>query len=149
MNFKHGHRGVYRNGKRAESRTMGTWRGMLKRCGDPRSPSYLNYGARGIEVCERWKAFENFLADMGERPDEMSLDRIDNDRGYEPGNCRWATDAEQQRHRSNNKLTADQANEIRRLKANGSRSADVARQFGVSSRLVRNIANNLAWKVTS
>jgi hypothetical protein len=78
---------------------------MVYRCTSPKSPNYGYYGARGIAVCERWLKFENFYADMGERPAGTSIDRINSDRNYEPGNCRWATRREQQQNSRNAKLT--------------------------------------------
>lgn len=85
----------------AISRTYSTWRAMKARCLNARHPGYAEYGGRGITICERWvKSFENFLADMGERPDRMTLDRFpDVDGNYEPGNCRWATSRMQQNNR--------------------------------------------------
>lgn len=81
---------------RTDTPTYRSWCCMKQRCGNPKDPSYGDYGGRGISVCSRWvDSFENFLADMGERPPGRSLDRADNERGYEPGNCRWATRAEQ------------------------------------------------------
>jgi hypothetical protein len=76
------------------------WHGMRQRCGNPNSPGYARYGGRGIRVCEEWENdFEAFVAYVGERPAGKTLDRIDNNRGYEPGNVRWATRFQQQENR--------------------------------------------------
>jgi hypothetical protein len=86
---------------------------MLGRCLSPSNPSYGNYGARGIIVCDRWRIYENFLADMGRRPSRAySLDREDNNGNYEPGNCRWATAKEQIRNRRVNHVIEYRGREI-------------------------------------
>lgn len=94
--LKHGHtsdRGVYER-----SPTYNSWRSMKERCYRPAHRWFHRYGGRGITVCERWlgkQGFSNFLVDMGERPAGMSLDRVDNDKGYSPDNCKWSTATEQ------------------------------------------------------
>ncbi len=94
----HGH-----SGRNENNPTYNTWASMVQRCTNSKHPAFERYGGRGITACERWLKFENFLADMGERPSGTSLDRWpNNDGNYEKSNCRWATSTEQGRNKRNN-----------------------------------------------
>jgi len=90
---KHGY------GSRSDrSSTYHSWDSMIQRCTNPNNQAFSYYGARGITVCERWKSFVNFLADMGEKPPGLTLERKDNAKGYEMDNCKWASRADQMRN---------------------------------------------------
>lgn len=116
---------------------------MVQRCTNPQNSNYPNYGARGIRVCESWlSSFETFYADMGPRPgnkhSRYSLDRIDNNGNYEPGNCRWALPTTQARNKRNSvPLVARVCIQV--LKQRGASVSALARAFGVSRATVRNI----------
>lgn len=100
--MKHGHN----TDRLGRSPTYTSWAKMRGRCNNPNDTNFHHYGGRGITVCERWADFTNFLADMGERPEGTSIDRIDVDGNYEPSNCRWATQLEQVRNmRTVNRVT--------------------------------------------
>lgn len=125
---------------------------MIQRCTNENRPDFHLYGGRGITVCERWLksggGFVAFLADMGDRPEGASIDRIDNSKGYEPNNCRWATPAEQARNRSTAKLTVELVARLRSGDLRHVTAAEAAAATGVSVATVNGIRSkrSTAWK---
>jgi hypothetical protein len=121
---------------------------MNARCSNPKHIAFPYYGALGVTICERWlgrEGFANFLADMGEKPRGMSIDRFPDKGGnYEPTNCRWATATTQSRNRRNIKLTPLVADEIRSLAASTARS-DLALRYGVSTSTIKRVIDG-AWQ---
>lgn len=94
--------GAYVGG--GEAPTHYVWRSMIARCRCPTHHAWSRYGGRGITVCKRWLSYENFVVDMGYKPEGMSLDRIDNDGHYNKSNCRWADRSTQQKNRRTTKF---------------------------------------------
>jgi hypothetical protein len=102
--FRHGHTSNYKI-----TPTYRSWQSMITRCTNPKHEAWARYGGKGITICARWigdDGFQNFLSDMGERPEGLTLDRKDNNGDYTPANCRWSTPTEQAR--GSLKLTIDQ-----------------------------------------
>jgi excisionase family DNA binding protein len=120
---------------------------MLQRCTNPNNSGWKNYGGRGINVCERWRSFENFFADMGVRPSpEFTIDRFPNNNGdYEPTNCRWATRLEQGRSTRRVKLSVERVQEIFLLSKQGASLRSIAQRFGVSDSTVSSVLNGTTW----
>lgn len=123
------------------------WREMVARCTNHDHPNFHHYGGRGIEVCPRWRdSFSAFLADMGERPDGMTIDRVDRDGPYSPENCRWTTQAEQNRNTRRNRLTWEV---VRKIRADPRPPAVAAPDYGLSRQYISDIRRGVRWREES
>ena len=124
------------------------WIDMKTRCYNKNRTQYKDWGGRGIIICFRWRfSFENFLEDMGHRSDGMSLDRIDNEKGYYPLNCHWATRTEQRRNGRFLRLSMDKAREIRFCNnILGFTQREIADIFGVYQGRISEVVTGKTWK---
>ncbi len=116
-----------------------SWGHMIDRCYNPAHERYRHYGGRGIAVCDSWRSFAAFLADMGERPEGLTLDRIDLDGPYSPSNCRWATDREQRRNKRSTRYVEYGGRRLPLI--------DLCRELGLSYSLVASRIYALGWPV--
>jgi hypothetical protein len=129
------------------SREYRAWRDIINRCTYPRTRGYSRYGGAGVTICDQWRtSFESFLSDVGRCPSGLTIDRIDNSKGYEPGNCRWATHTTQSRNRRYCKLSVDTASEIRRRHAEGETYARLAKTFGASKSTIAACCIGATWR---
>ena len=124
-----------------------TWQRMWERCTNKKAYGYRWYGARGISVCDDWRDFENFLRDMGRRPEGRSIDRIDCNGNYTPQNCRWATVTEQARNKRNTVRMPDVAIIVLERRQDGVSVNAIANEVGVSTSVVRQMINGTHWSV--
>jgi hypothetical protein len=130
-----------------DSPTYARWQDAKKRCYSLQNKRFALYGGRGIVMCERWRnSFVAFLSDMGECPPKHTLERLDNDKGYEPGNCVWATREQQAQNRRCNKATPEIVRQIRSRSAEGESYAALARVFAMSHSNVKMIVSRATWR---
>ena len=115
------------------------WLNMLDRCNNPHAQAYDNYGGRGITVCRRWYKMENFIADMGDKPEGRTLERRKNNKGYSPANCYWATPSEQNRNTRKTRFINYKGKKMKMI--------DAAEQFGINENALRLRIDVHGWSV--
>lgn len=144
-NLKHGHAIGY-----SHSSTYSSWQDAKKRCYSLKNKRYAEYGGRGIKMCDEWvKDFGEFLRYMGEKPKGLTLERCDVNRGYEPGNCIWATRTSQAQNTRANVATWEIVREIRSLWANGTEVNELAEKFCMSRGNIEFIVQEKTWREDS
>lgn len=129
-----------------------SWKGMRNRCSNKNHERYKDYGARGIYVVPEWNDFKRFCLDMGDRPEGMSLDRIDNNGPYSKENCRWATATQQNRNSRKCKINLEIAEQIRKEPRNRGKPKkgnltyiDIAIKYGITYRNVKSVLDGDNW----
>lgn len=121
------------------------WKGIKKRCYNSNDKEYYNYGGRGITVCDEWREdFAQFLKDVGSRPEpNLTIERIDNNRGYEIGNVRWATRSEQVRNTRRTVINLDVARQIKSMRSLGPTA--ISRTLGISKQIATHVLAGRSW----
>ena len=137
---------AYKHGK-TKTPTFVVWLGAKARCFNKSNKDWASYGGRGISMCERWaSSFSDFLTDMGEAPAGLTLERLDGNRGYEPGNCVWATREAQAQNTRRCRVTPEIVRAIRQDAKNGLTGSAIARNMGLNVTTVCRIVRGKSWK---
>ncbi len=135
-------------GKFIQTKLYRTYQRMVRRCENVKDDSYRFYGARGIRVCPEWRssfaAFKSW-AESHRYADDLTIDRIDSTKDYSPSNCRWVTGLENYRYKSSTKLSLEIADEIKRLRASGVATKEIAEKFGINNSSIYQICKGTLW----